>query len=1186
MSSPVAHELSISPAASGAWAGAALLGTSPANNSGGGGSSGQRKASKGKARDREAYGSSPIALLPLELLAHVFAHLPPPALGTCQLVCKVWNEVVGDEGSWRTAFETYYDVSPDSLGRRLEPGSWRLEYITRVSLLRQWHRSRTPTILHNPSLGAIDSIHVHLPSAAAPASTSRSSRSDFPSLTATPLLSVSLSLGAAVHSAPFTGKLSKRPLLSSPIDHLGRPLGLPIIPAKSFAVSPDGARLIWGMRDGSLRLSNSSTPGGGLGIPGGGRGTVGGALEQGEVRALLDAHREGSSVLQVAFSNAGGTGGGKVLKGLKQRFDVFATAGADGVVALWSLSVPPAAAVGRERAPPAVKLWQARWDVALDLSPASSARARPGASEAPARSRVKPTALALDAGWLGRHHGRPASLAVGRSDGKTIVWRRVELDEEKLASDGGMAAQASEPVVLEAPTKEEGEEVDTLIFDPAETATAPLSLLVHQAGAANFERYVFPPLATTGGETAPPSRTTFGHPLGKEYLSALTAFAVDFDPPPAVVAPSQPQTPAEGKPPNASSAGRIVSLHPSSTLPSMPSLSRTVSELSLQPAPSPSLSISLSTFDSAAADLPSSSRFGRRKYVAAGDSSGRVFLWDWEARQAEDEAERGDVVGPSKAVQGLEIEGGGEASASKVTALEVTEVGVFVGGLDGTLRFYSSLGPAQLLSPPLRTFRDRSAPRHPARHLAAGLIAPDEEERWLVSHVRASRDAVVAAIGGRVLAWRLSGGEVKKKVGVKGKGGFSARQERFKANLELQHQVRESISAISAESAARLEAHEDARRRSYEFGLPPSLGNMTEEEAVAFATMLSLDEQEASLFADDSQDWEQLPEEWTGEEVDGFVLDEDYERRRASTSGTRWTTEDEGEEEDDLAFSSRMTSRRGSREQSLSTSLSVPTSPYLRNGSVPMTSSPSTSRFAASSSPGRSGVQHTWTPVSPTLLAVGSPPSSFNPNGKVQVSPRLGPTYGSHGALYVNEAVPDMSPELWPTAAASSPASPPSRRLSLAGPSPLGPAASMSPPFTALPAPVASTSSTAAPSATTSTPIRRGWSEVARSTPASSSASPVALRGSPSPHAHTSTSPPTWPSPSLGASYTPPPKPTASSLLAEQLRASELSAREEEARRRAEREQEELDLAIALSLSASQAGAEGGEGDEVGELRI
>ncbi|GAA5915239.1 hypothetical protein JCM6882_003379 [Rhodosporidiobolus microsporus] len=1150
-------------------AGGALYGSLEAGNefSGGGAGGGGRKG-KGRAREKEQYGSSPIALLPLELLAHIFAHLPPHALGTCQLVCKGWNEVVGDEGSWRNAFETYYDVKPESLGRRIEPTSWRSEYIARVSLLRQWNRSRTPTVIHNPSLGAISAMHIHLPSSTAPLpSSTRSSpaprASDPPSLSTASLLSVSHDLGAGVHSSPFTGKLSKRPLLSSPIDHLGRPLGLPIIASTSFAISPDGARLVWGMRDGSLRFSSATAPGSG------GRGGVGSALEQGEVRALEEAHREGSRVQQVAFSNAGGTGGGRVLKGVKQRMEVFVSAGRDGVVAIWSCAVSPSAAAAaagdaRERPPPAVKLWHARWDVALDAAPTAAAARPPapglglgGAGDAPARSRVKATAVAFDSGWLGRHHGRPASLAVGRSDGKTVVWPRIELDEEKSTEDGAAAEREKEPVVLDGG---EGDEVDYVVFDPpaegASSASSPaaaLSLLVHQSTSPTFSRYVFPPPPSSQTLSSPPLarpiRTTFGNPSGAEYLSALTAFAVDFDPPPAApLAASQPQTPSgEAKitfPP------RPFALHTASSASSSslslalpPSLSRTNSlALSI---PSPSLAA-----DDSAAPVVGGSRFGRRKYVAAGDRDGRVFLWDWEARLAEEEQERGECVGPVKQVQGLKIEGGG--SASRVTAVEVTDVGVFVGGLDGTLRFYSTLGPSTTLSAPIRSFRDRTAPRHPSRLLAQGLVPTDEEERWLVSHVRANREAVVAAIGGRVLAWRVSD-EVKKKVGAGGKGGkLTARQERFKANLELQYQVRESISALSAESTARLEAYEDAQRRATDFGIPPAMGNMTEEEAVAFATMLSLDDQEAKLF---EGDWEQVPDDMLDDE-DSFALDTDFERSRASTSGTTWSL-DGDDEEGDLS-SSHATSRGASRSQSLS----VSPSPYTRGSSLSVSPHASSPR----------NLHQTWTPVSPSLLAVGSPPSSFNPNSKIQVSPRLGPMYGSQGAQYSNEPVPDMSPELWPVASLASPPQSGgfgSRRASTAGPSPLGTSAS-SPSLPALPPTAPSTSSAGA----TSTPVKRGWSDVARSTPASSSNSPSALRGTPSP-SHPSpspSSPPAWPSPSNGAAWTPPPKPTASSLLAEQLRNSQLSAREEEERRRREREQEELDLAIAMSLSEAQGG--------------
>lgn len=525
-----------------------------------------------------------------------------------------------------------------------------------MSLLRQWHRARTPTVIHNPSLGAIHHMHVNLPAAASTAPVPSLLRgtprtdADAPSLTTTTMLSASLDLGAAVHSAPFTGKLSKRPLLASPIDHLGRPLlGLPILAATSLALSHDGTRLVWGMRDGSLRFASAAASG---------RGTPGGTLDAGEVRALEagtgGAHREGASVHCVAFSNAGGTRGGRVLRGgRRQRAEVFATAAADGVVAVWSLAVPPAAGA-RERPAPAVKLWQGRWDVALDVPPPGAAQAT---AVAAARQRVKPTSLALDAGWLGRHHGRPASIAVGRSDGKTVVWPAVSLEEASLASGASLAADYC---VLDAAAGATGP-VDTLELDPPAEGSSALALLVHQAGACTFSRHVF-------GDGAPKS-TTFGHSAAAQ-LAPLTAFAVDFDDAPAPAGVSVPATPAEGKITFARPAGARTGV--SSFFP--PALSRSTSELS----------VSISRPESPFAPAPDADvgprSFGRRKYVVAGDAEGRVYLWDWESRQSDEEQERGDVVAPAKAVQGLEIEQAGGQQASKVTALELTDVGVFVGG--------------------------------------------------------------------------------------------------------------------------------------------------------------------------------------------------------------------------------------------------------------------------------------------------------------------------------------------------------------------------------------------------------------------------------------------------------------------------------------------------------------------------
>ncbi|GAA5930988.1 uncharacterized protein JCM15063_002514 [Sporobolomyces koalae] len=1088
-----------------------------------------RGKGKGRTRDSAAYGFSPIQELPFECLAHIFAHLPPRELGTCQLVCKVWNDVVGDETSWRSAFETYYGVTPNSLGRRIESSSWRAEYIARVALMRLWHRSRTPTVIHNPSLGALTSIHIQLPvtnsnplqtPSSRPSTPSHSSRRDLNSPLDLPVLSISLGLGAAVHSVPFTGKLSKRPLLSCPLDNVGRPM-LPMIAVSSCAVAPleGGNRLVWGMRDGSLRISNSASNSTG-------RGSVGSSIEQGEVRQVLEAHREGTAVHQVAFSNVAGTGEGRIVLGIHQRNDVFVSVGRDGYVHAWSSNVPPVPGA-RERAPAAVKIWSARWDVKItQLAPtAQAANVAGGASAAEVmRHRVRPTAIAFDSGWIGRQRGRPASLAIGRSDGKIVVWSAIELPE---SSTGSYTAEV-EPVVIE--TGEVGA-VKKLVFD-IPGSDSRRTLLVHSEDSTTFSR-----ISISEGTTEPAySRTIFGYPL-PNHLSTITSIAVDFEEPPPIPHVSQPATPSE-TPSISLVPPRLISIASSSTLPSL------------------SRANSLSRIDSnnALEDGRGNNTFGRRKYVVAGDSEGRVYLWDWTI----DPPERpDDIVPPSKVIQDVEIpEAGGRTS--KVTALELTEAGVFVGGLDGTLRFYSTLGPATTTQIPVRTFRDRSAPRHPSRLLAQGLVAEDDEERWLVSHIRANRDSVVAAIGGRILAWRTEP-IFKKKSGLGfGKTGkLTARQERFKANMDLQHQVRESLSALSAESSARVERYEEDHRVNSQFGLPPSLDNLTEEEAIAFAMILSAEEEERKLIAvaldngkargsdaeESDGDWEQPPDEWLAD--DGVMLDEDYEEV-GRPSGSRLAFQRRPSNIVINDYEDSFDQSRSSGKNSPSTSLTVSSSQYVRGSSI-LHSSNQPHSGSPSPSP-RSFSAYNWKPASaassPSLSALGSPTGTSN--AKLQISPRLGPTYGSSFSNYANDPIPDMDPSLWPTAASLSTSPPPnvtSRKPSFASSSP----ASTSPFIgsrTGSPLPA---SETGPATGVVTTPVRRGWSQVAATNLSSAS--------SPSPSTLRSSSP--W-------------HQTGKSLLSDQLQTNTSSTTrasiEAEDERRRKREEEDLRFAIELSM--------------------
>ncbi|ORY76507.1 hypothetical protein BCR35DRAFT_305735 [Leucosporidium creatinivorum] len=526
--------------------------------------------------------------------------------------------------------------------------------------------------------------------------------------------------------------------------------------------------------------------------------------------------------------------------------------------------------------------------------------------------------------------------------------------------------------------------------------------------------------------------------------------------------------------------------------------------------------------------------FGHRKIVVGGDKLGRVVLWDWEAEYEGEAGGEGRVVEPRRTIRG-EGTGGG-----KVTALEINEAVVLVGSLDGTLRLY-----CPLTSHLLRTFRDRTAPRHPSRLLAQNLIPVNEEDRWRVGTICAkARGEVVACVGDRVLSWRVEGEKVGKgKAKGKGVQRLSARSERFRSDFDLRQQVLESLDSLTSEQTSRLSrlGHEQHLITSY--GLPPSLENMTEEEAVALALMLSREEESGSgsgrSSARQSPEWEPVPEELLLE-MDGLSLDSDG--RGSAQEGRSFGNQRGGsthafDEEGDYHPSPSTSASR-------SLSLSVPTSPTLRGSSLGPSSSHGTPSPRSSS--------YTWRPSpSPSSFAGTTyEPHSYASSGgspsnmKVQLSPRLGPTYGTAGALGQREEVPDMSEELWPMAGASNSVS--------TSPAPAGsssarrvePSPSSSPSPAALSS--ASTPAVASPSPAPSTPARRGWSDVARSTPSSASPSP-----SPAPS-----------SPWASSSTSPIPR---SSLLSDQLRRTERESREEELRRR-----EEEEIKFVMELSAAE----------------
>lgn len=417
---------------------------------------------------------------------------------------------------------------------------------------------------------------------------------------------------------------------------------------------------------------------------------------------------------------------------------------------------------------------------------------------------------------------------------------------------------------------------------------------------------------------------------------------------------------------------------------------------------------------------------------------------------------------------------------------------------------------------------------------------------------------------------------------------------------------------------------------------------MTEDEAVALALMLSADDYEEQQWLAEAGAQMQVQQDRDEDEyrsqdedevdLEGLSLDDQSSSHRAfgnrrvspmphfeddyegEVECTRDQDRERGgngtvREESSPSTTMGYRQRYGASPQSPS-SLSVPTSPTTITSGWRGLGSSSTSSHAGSpraSSSGLHSYQPTWRPPgSPSLVAAdhrngggaglnsGSyAPSSWSSSSrehhKIQVSPRLGPTYGSasprHGATSPRAApdggvfgyvpagpVPDMSEELWPTAAeAVTPVRGIGSNLS-PSPSPASPSSRSSPG----PSPNLVATSKPGSSQSPAPPKQNGWSEiVARS----GDASPSAPSASPS-VSQTSSAASAWSKPSST------PSSPHSSLLTAQLRATGTAtagtahssassdeaaairaSRETELRRR---EEEELRFAIELSRAEEE----------------
>lgn len=266
-----------------------------------------------------------IAVLPPELLARIFAHLDARSILQCAFVCRAFNAVVRDEATWRLAFSLNFGIesleahqSTTPILRRVEPNSWKQEYMHRTDLIRRWRKARAPTVISDARVGVIHSIALSLPH-------------NF-------MLSASLGHGVASRCDPFTGKVSKGYLDASGQVHA---VGLAALAAEqgvldisALCLEADATRIIWGFHSGAVAMTNLARQG---------------TNPRGLIRGVQFSTRSShiGPITDIAMPFGTGAGGAHSIERSPEKIrqrqaalgdasESFVTAGMDGNVKLWS----------------------------------------------------------------------------------------------------------------------------------------------------------------------------------------------------------------------------------------------------------------------------------------------------------------------------------------------------------------------------------------------------------------------------------------------------------------------------------------------------------------------------------------------------------------------------------------------------------------------------------------------------------------------------------------------------------------------------------------------------------------------------------------------------------------------------------------------------------------------------------
>ncbi|KAG8683522.1 hypothetical protein FRC08_014233 [Ceratobasidium sp. 394] len=218
-----------------------------------------------------------------------------------------------------------------------------------------------------------------------------------------------------------------------------------------------------------------------------------------------------------------------------------------------------------------------------------------------------------------------------------------------------------------------------------------------------------------------------------------------------------------------------------------------------------------------------------RSFVIAGDSLGRICVWDWDGKDELIQKETGNTPNsdnPGK--EALEVRASvvwDAVDGGSISALTWSDVVVAVGTNYGDTLIFDSLTQRLL------------------KRISSPLPHHDSDG---VSHIVIDGDVLLIGVGGQVIAWQAikETGKGANGWGKAGKakksktGGTTAKwQQRNELNTEISH----SVSQLKDERARSQPALRRARAQA---GALAEMG-MDESEAVQYLMMLSRDEEEA-----------------------------------------------------------------------------------------------------------------------------------------------------------------------------------------------------------------------------------------------------------------------------------------------------------------------------------------------------